>query len=155
MMLGRYLEVLPELLKKSPEIEITKLEVKTSEGDFTGKAKVSFDGAKSDASQNILAMANAITANAELKAGEGLVRRVAVSMMRDKIAAEQKEQGGEAPSDKEIDAITSGMIDEQLSALVAQNVLVKEAGNYMASASYKAGQMVLNGRPLSLQNLLQ
>jgi hypothetical protein len=46
-------------------------------------------------------------------------------------------------------------MDEQLNALVAQNILVKGNDNYHASASYKAGAIVLNGRPLSLQNLMR
>jgi uncharacterized protein YdgA (DUF945 family) len=40
MMLAKYGEILPGLLKKSPELEITQLQVKTSEGDFMGKAKI-------------------------------------------------------------------------------------------------------------------
>jgi uncharacterized protein YdgA (DUF945 family) len=155
MLLARYLEILPGLLKNSPEIEVRQLDVKTSLGDFTGKAKLAFDGRKLESTQSLLALASAITAEAEFKVGERLLRRVATDMMGDKIAAEWQEQEEEAPSDDEIDDIVSARIDQQLEALMEQNILVKENEDYRASASYKAGQIVLNGRPLSLQNLMQ
>jgi len=155
MMLAKYGEILPGLLKKSPELEVTQLNIKSTDGDFTGKAKIAFDGTKSEAAQNLLTLANAITAQAEFKVAERLLRRVVSNTMKDKIIADRKEQEGVAPSDKEIDAIASPMIDEQLNTLMEQNILIKENGNYQVSASYKAGEIVLNGRSLSLQNLMQ
>jgi uncharacterized protein YdgA (DUF945 family) len=155
MMLARYMEILPGLLKKSPEIEIGRLDVKTTEGDFTGKAKIAFDGTKPEATENLLMLANAITAQAEFKVGERFLRRMAAEAMKDSIVAEWKEQRGAPPSEEEIAATTSPKIDEQLKALEAQGIVVRENGDCRASARYEAGQIVLNGRPLSLQDLMQ
>lgn len=44
MMLAKYMEILTDLMKKSPEIEITRISFETSDGAFTGKAKIVFDG---------------------------------------------------------------------------------------------------------------
>jgi len=155
MMVARYMEILPGLLKKSPEIEIRQLDVKTADGDFTGEAKVAFDGTKPEATQNLLMLANAISAQAEFKVAERLLRRVATDAMKDKIVTECKEQRGATPSDEEISATASARIDEKLKALREQRIIIKENGNFRASASYEAGQIVLNGRPLSIQDLLQ
>ena len=155
MMLARYMEILPGLLKKSPEIEIRRLDVKTTEGDFTGKAKIAFDGTKPEATENLLMLANAITAQAEFKVGERLLRRAATETMKDNIVTEWKEQRGATPSDEEISATASPRIDEQLKALQAQGIIVRENGNCRASARYEAGEIVLNGRPLSLQDLMK
>jgi uncharacterized protein YdgA (DUF945 family) len=155
MMLAKYAEILPGLLKKSPELEITQLRVKTSEGDFTGKAKIAFDGTKAESTQNLLALATALTAQAEFKVGEGLLHSVAASVMKENIIAEKRGEQGGVPSDQEVKALATARIDEQLNALVAQNILVKGNDNYQASASYKAGAIVLNGRPLPLQNLIR
>ena len=155
MMLAKYGEILPGLLKKSPELEITQLQVKTSQGDFTGKAKIAFDGTKADSMQNLLALATALTAQAEFKVAEGLLHSVAATIMKESIVEESKGEQGGTPSDQEVKKLATARLDEQLNALVAQNILVKGNDNYQASASYKAGAIVLNGRPLSLQNLLR
>jgi uncharacterized protein YdgA (DUF945 family) len=160
--LAKYGEILAGLLRKSPEIEITKFDVKTTEGDFTAKAKVSFDGTKTGPDFNILALANAISAQADCKVGERLLRRLISATTKDKILAEMKEKSGdddsdldsELPDEKELNALVSSAVEEQLSGLMQQGLLQKADGEYRSSASYKAGQIVLNGRPLSLQDLM-
>ncbi len=155
VMLGRYMEILPGLLKKSPEFEVKQLEIKTTDGDFTGKARLAFDGTKLESTQDLLALANALAAQAEFKVAESLLRRVAIDTMKADIVTEYEEQKGVVPDDKEIQKIASARLDEQLKALMAQNMILKENGNYVARGSYEGGQIILNGRPLSLQNLMQ
>jgi uncharacterized protein YdgA (DUF945 family) len=155
LMLARLGDILPDLLTKSPELEISQLDVKTTDGDFTGKARIAVDGTKLKSGLNLVTLVNAVTAQAEFKVGERLLRRVASDIMKERMIAESREQQRAAPGNKEVDAIASATIDEQLKTLEAQNILVKENGNYRAAASYKAGQIVLNDRPLSLGDLLQ
>lgn len=160
--LAKYGEILAGLLRKSPEIEITKFDVKTTEGDFTAKAKVSFDGTKAGPDFNILALANAISAQADCKVGERLLRRLLSVTTKDNIIAEMKEKSGdddseldsELPDEKELNALVSSAVEEQLKGLMQQGLLQKADGEYRSSASYKAGQIVLNGRPISLQDLM-
>ena len=172
MMLAKYGEILPALLMKSPEIEIKQLDLKTSDGDFTGRAKVAFDGTKSGPALNPATLMNAVTVQAQFKAAEGLVHRLASTFMQKKTSGEDAEDSGAAPGDEETagDKEASGeredpgtqtpessptMVDEQLKALIEQNIIVKENGSYAATLNYKDGEIVLNGRPLSLQNLMQ
>jgi uncharacterized protein YdgA (DUF945 family) len=160
--LAKYGEIVAGLLRKSPEIEITRFDLKTTEGDFTAKAKVTFDGTKAGPDFNILALTNAIAAQADCQVGERLLRRLISATMKDKIIAEMKEKSGdddselesELPDEKELNALVSSAVEEQLQALMQQGLLQKANGEYRSSASYKAGQIVLNGRPLSLQELM-
>lgn len=165
--LATLMEILPGLLKKSPEIEIKQLDLKTSRGDFTGKARVGFDGTKAGSIQNLTALATALTAQAEVKIGEDLLRHALTAMLQGDVAAEVEEQEEETsdeesegleravPTEEEIRALVAKRVDEQLASLTAQNLLVKEDGTYGSSARYEGGQMILNGRPLSLQDLVQ
>lgn len=153
--LARYMEILPGLLKKSPEIEIKQCDLKTSLGDFTGKARIAFDGTKAGAVQNLLALATALTAQAEVKIGEGLLRSALTGMLEGDVVAEWEESEGEAPNEEEVRVLVAARVDEQLAALTAQNLLVKEGETYTISARYEGGQIIINGRPLSLQDLVQ
>ena len=148
-------EILPGLLRKSPELEIRQLDLKTSLGDFSGKAKVAFDGKQPGSTQNLLALATAIAAQAEFTVGDRLLRHMVSSIMKENFIEQRKEQQGASPGEQARDAIASAEVSEQLKALTAQNILVKDNGTYRASLSYKAGQLVLNGRPLSLQDLMR
>jgi len=162
MNLAKYGEILAGLLKKSPEIELKRLDLKTSEGDFTGNAKISFDGTKAGPDFNVIGLAGAIAAQADCRVGERLLHRILTPIMKDRIISEIKEKAAEddpqaepeLPDEKELNALVASAIEEQLNALMQQGILQKGNGEYRSTASYKAGQIVLNGRPLSLQELL-
>jgi uncharacterized protein YdgA (DUF945 family) len=155
MMLAKYSEILPGLIKKSPEIEITQLSLKTTDGDFLGKAKIIFDGTNAAAMSNPLFLLSAVTAHAEFTITDRLLHRIHESSHRKKIIAAVRQGRAEPLSDEEIKALAQVRSKESLAALVAQNVLVHEDGKYKASADYEQGRMMLNGRPLTLQDLLQ
>jgi uncharacterized protein YdgA (DUF945 family) len=153
--LARLGEILPGMLRKSPEMEVRQLDLKTTLGDFSGKAKIAFDGAQMGSSQTLLALAKALSAEAEFKVGERLLRHVLLNMTKKKIIEQNKEQQGAFPDGQDSDAIASAEVDAQLETLTTQNLLVRDNSVYRFSASYKSGQIVLNGRPLSLQDLIQ
>jgi len=100
------------------------------------------------------------------------VHRAASTFMQNMPTGESNEESGEVSGDEETPdedeapgskqapgtrTLDSGpaMVDEQLKALIEQNIFIKEDGHYAATVSYKDGEIVLNGRPLSLQNLMQ
>jgi uncharacterized protein YdgA (DUF945 family) len=153
--LAKYMEILPGLLKKSPEIEIRQFDLKTSLGDFTGKAKIAFDGTKAGAIQNLMALTTALTAQVDVKIAEGLLRSGLSGVLKGDVIAEWEELEEGAPDEEAVAEIVAARVDEQLATLTAQNLLVKEDGTYTSSARYEGGQIILNGRPLSLQELAQ
>jgi len=155
MLLSKYIEILPELLKRSPEIEITRLGIATPDGDFTGKIKVAFDGTKASSFQDASMVAKAVKAQAELKAAEKLLHRAASAIAKTQTRPGADEQKEPTSPDREMDVEAMSAAVRQVEGLVAQNILVKEDSNYSLKASYDAGQVVLNGRPLPLNGFIQ
>jgi uncharacterized protein YdgA (DUF945 family) len=154
-MITAFGDILPGLLSKSPELEVRQLDIKTALGDFSGMARISFNGSQLDSGFNLLVAAKALAAEAEFKAGERLLHDILWKLMKEKIIGQRRTLQGPAPNDEETSAIASAHADEQIEALRAQNLLVKDDGRYGVRATYKAGELVLNGRPLSLLDLLQ
>lgn len=155
MIFANYAEILPGLMKKSPEIEIAELSLKTSDGDFRGQAKIVFDGTNTAAMINPLFLLSAVTAHAEFSVADRLLQRIQEPAQREEIIAAVEQGKIEPLSDEEIRALTASKGRERLQDLVNQNILLYEDGHYKASADYQQGRIILNGRQLGLQDLLQ
>lgn len=155
MMLAKYLEILPALVGKSPEIEISQLALKTTDGDFWGRARIILTGTNPAALMNPLLLLNAITAHAEITIADRLLQRIYESNHQKKIVAAIKQGRRKPVTDEQLQALASGECKKSLENLVAQNILVYEDKNYKARADYQVGRLVLNGRLLTLQDLMQ
>ncbi|OEU81039.1 MAG: hypothetical protein BA872_06250 [Desulfobacterales bacterium C00003060] len=154
MMIAKYAQILPDLLKKSPEIEITQLSLNTNDGAFTGKAKIVFDGTNAATLNNPLLLLNAVTAHAEFTIADRLLQRILESISKKEIIAANNQGKGAVLSEEEISALAAVKTAKRLETLVEKNSLVHEHGNYKASADYRQGQVILNGRPVTLQELV-
>ncbi|UCD88404.1 MAG: DUF945 family protein [Desulfobacterales bacterium] len=86
---------------------------------------------------------------------DGLLQRIYESSHKKEIIAAIKQGRREPLSDEQIQALASAECKKRLEALVAQNILMYEGGHYKASADYQQGRVILNGRPLTLQDLMQ
>jgi uncharacterized protein YdgA (DUF945 family) len=155
IMLAKYTELLPGLMKKSPELEITRLSLKTADGDFSGRAKIIVDGTNAAAVSNPLLLLGAVTAHADLTVTDRLLQRINESSHEKKIMAAIQQGRQEPLSDNQIKTLAATKSQKRLEALVTKNILIYEDGNYKLSADYQRGQVTLNGRPLTLQDLLQ
>jgi len=153
MMLAKYAEALPELMKTSPEIEITQVNLKTDEGDFLGKAKIAVDGTNAAALTNPLFLLSAVTAHAELTVTDRLLKTILQADFEEDVIEAAKQTGQAGLSDEEVKALAASKSETRLAELIDKNILVYEDGNFKASADYQAGMVTLNGRPLTLQDL--
>jgi hypothetical protein len=77
MLLGKTMELLGQLAKKSPEIEITKLSFKAVDGEVSGKAKFVLDGSQLDVSGNPMLMLKALSGEGEISLPDSIVRLLA------------------------------------------------------------------------------
>ncbi len=77
MVLGKTMELLGQLAKKSPEIEITKLSFKATDGEVTGRAKFVLDGSQLDVSGNPMLMLKALSGEGEVSLPDSIVRLLA------------------------------------------------------------------------------
>lgn len=147
-------EVLPNLLRRSPEIEVSQLEIKTFDGNLTARIKIGFDGKLTPPVPNLLMLANALEANLDLKVDEKLLHRGASFLSEADTPLPEKKTGKVKPGENR-DAASAAEVERQLSELLARRFIVKENGTYRTTASYKAGQLVLNGQVLSFQDFMR
>ena len=158
MVLGKTMELLGQLAKKSPEIEITKLSFKTVDGDVSGRAKFVLDGSQLDVSGNPMLMLKALSGEGEVSLPDSIVRLLAEPDVKRDVEA-LKASG--KLSKKEIAKLTP----KRMAAITAQalkdlpqykdNVvnrlkLVADGPNYKIIAALKDGQLRVNNEPLQL-----
>ncbi len=155
--LAELMGVLPELVRKSPELEISDLIIETGEGDLRGNLFIAIDGTgltDPDLALNPLFLLAAITANAELSVTKTLLEDAMHGFNTEEIQDEIK-NGALAPmSDEEIDKLALERTGNDIGELTSQNILVLEGDRYVLNAEYKPGQILLNGNPLDLGTLL-
>jgi len=158
MVLGKTLEMLGKLAKKSPELEITKLSFKTADGEVTGKAKFVLDGSQLDVSGNPMLMLKALSGEGEINLPDSVVRLLASPNVKRDIEAlkasgklTQEEQAKLTP--KRIEMITQQALKElpQYKDSVVSNFrLVPDGPNYKIVGTLKNGQVMVNNEPVQL-----
>lgn len=80
ILLGKFIDVTPKLLAKSPELALTQLTVKTPKGELQGKASLSIDG-KKVTSLNKSVLLSAWLAQASFSIGKPLLEQTLASLI--------------------------------------------------------------------------
>ena len=158
MVMGKTMELLGQLAKKSPELEITKLSFKAEDGEVTGRAKFVLDGSQLDVSGNPMLMLKALSGEGEISLPDSIVRLLAEPDVRRDVEAlkssgklSEKEIAKLTP--KRMAAITTQAISDlpqYKDNVIARLRLVKEGANYRIVAALKDGQLRVNNEPLQL-----
>jgi uncharacterized protein YdgA (DUF945 family) len=76
MLTEKFVQFGPGLFKDSPELELKQLSLKTDKGDFTGGAKIGFDGLDPKEAGNLVKLVSSLYATAEVNVAESLVRNL-------------------------------------------------------------------------------
>ncbi|MBI2486916.1 MAG: YdgA family protein [Deltaproteobacteria bacterium] len=147
---GKIIEILPDLLKKSPEIELTKLSLQTHEGEVLGRAKVIIDGSNPELIKNPFFLLTAVNAEAYISIPAPFFEFMLRNLARKNLITEIEERGDEIPSDQEINELTKSAAARELQRLVEQRIFVVENDNLKLRATYKQGELKLNGQPIEL-----
>lgn len=158
MMLGKTMELLGQLAKKSPELEITKLSFKTEDGEVTGKARFVLDGSQLDVSGNPMLMLKALSGEGEVNLPNSIVRLFAEpDVKRDietlKTSGKLSDKEIAKLSPRRIAAITAQAIKDlpqYKDGVVTRLHLVADGPNYRIVAALKDGQLRVNDQPLQL-----
>jgi uncharacterized protein YdgA (DUF945 family) len=158
ILLGKTMELLGQLAKKSPELEITKLNFKTADGEVTGKAKFVLDGTQLDVSGNPMLMLKALSGEGEVSLPDSIVRLLAEPDVKRDVEAlktsgklSEKEIAKLTP--KRMAAITTQAIKElpqYKDNVISRLRLVPDGPNYKIVAALKDGQLRVNNEPLQL-----
>ncbi|HDN27065.1 MAG TPA: DUF945 family protein [Thioploca sp.] len=127
----KFIEVVPQLLAKSPEIVLTDT-LETSKGNAQGSLSVSIDGAKVTSLENPFALIPALHARASISIDKTLLEQ-ALAML-------EKESPSEARD-----------IRGQIKMFVAMKLLVETDNSYKSAAEFKKGQLIVNGQVIPLE----
>lgn len=158
MVLGKTMELLGQLAKKSPELEITKLSFKAEDGEVTGRAKFVLDGSQLDVSGNPMLMLKALSGEGEISLPDSIVRLLAEPDVRRDIEA-LKTSGKLSEKDiakltpKRMAAITTQALrdlPQYKDNVITRLRLEKDGPNYRIVAALKDGQLRVNNEPLQL-----
>jgi len=150
MLFSKLIEVLPDLIKKSPEVELTRLSLKTENGEVVGKAKVTIDGTNPELINNPFFLLTAINAEADLTIPRAFLESILEGFARKNLMAGVKGETEETPDDEEINELAKSEATLQIKHLLEQNILVVQANDLKLRATYKQGQLKLNGQPTEL-----
>lgn len=150
-MLPLYTQLVTQLLEKSPQFNIRKLQFTTPKGEISGKLQFSYDGSQGFNPAATDALLRAINAQAELTLHENLVKSMLAGQLLDQLqAARMLGQLPETITDAELEQIASEQVDGQLEAVLAQNLVVRDGELIRSRASLSKGELTVNGQNLPL-----
>lgn len=147
---ARYTSILGAMLKKSPEIEISRLNFATGEGTFSGKLKIAFDGSVTPALENPLLLLAALSAQAEVNVKERLLEQIVAAIVKSDIEPEGGEQ-----TEADLQKLAADKTRVILENLLKDRLMVKENDSYKAAADYRQGKLTVNGQMIPLQDLFK
>lgn len=149
-----FMKALPELLKKQPEIEISRLNLNTPSGSITGNLKISIDNLEqADINQQPMELINAVTAQTSLSCPIELAKKIMADKLRSKIASDMQVAGSEL-SPEELELQLQMTLEQQLAAYQQQGFINIQGEHITADARLSKGQLEYNGRTLPLMALL-
>ncbi|OGI46917.1 MAG: hypothetical protein A2637_06245 [Candidatus Muproteobacteria bacterium RIFCSPHIGHO2_01_FULL_65_16] len=152
MLMGKMLGLVGELSKKVPELEVTKLSVKTAMGEITGKAKIVLDGSKADIGENPMLVLTAVSGDMELIMPAGVLKPLLAPLIMQDIQAYR--QGGRLTAEEigRLDPETlARVVDQALPLYLSRHDLTKylihDNGQYRIVATLRQGQILVNNQP--------
>jgi uncharacterized protein YdgA (DUF945 family) len=155
--MAEIMKIVPDLIKKSPEIEITKLSLETSNGNLDGHLKITVDGSdleNPDLAANPLFLLTAIKAKARVTVAKALLENILTDYKTEEITDDFKKANDEIPPDQEILGMAKEEAADEIKGLKDQNVITESGDNYELKAGYEMGQILLNGKPIDMESLL-
>jgi len=151
------MKIVPGLIKKSPEIELTKLNIMTSDGSIDGHLKISVDGSGMDnpeIASNPLFLVTAIKAAAKVSVTKTLLETIITDYKKEEIADDFRKADDEVPPPDEIAGMAKEEMADEIKGLMDQGVITESDKSYDLNATYEMGQITLNGQPLDMQSLI-
>jgi len=151
------IKLLPVLFKSSPQIELTKLLIKTGEGEISGHAIISVNGKDLDNPElatNPIFLLAALSAEMNLSVSKPLMDNLIKDYKIEEITDDMNKKGENLPSEKELQELGHQQAQSDIKNMLEQNVLILKDGKYEIKASYGLGQIKLYGKPLDINSLL-
>lgn len=155
MQMGKMLQLLGELSKKAPELEITELSFRMGADDVRGQAKFVLDGSKSNIAENPLLMLTALAGDLDVSLPPALLKPMLLPLLQADLESYRKrgllkKEETAHLTPQQISAIMDRALPMYLSRNEFTRRLVADGNRYRLSASLRRGQVTVNGEPVSL-----
>ena len=148
-LLEKWVGALLDVARHSPELEVTRLILKTEAGEIHGKARASVRGGRvAPAGTGAASLLGLLDADAEIVVPAGVLEALMQAQLRRSLGASTA--AGQTPkmSEEQIRSLAAPATRQKIQALVALNYLIEEGENFSIRLSYKEGRLLLNGQPL-------
>ncbi len=151
MMVGKSLELLGTLARRTPELEIRRLSLKSGMGEITGRAKLVVDGSRANITENPLLLLTAVRGDAELRVPAGYVRPLLAPIIRQDIQTlgndkRVRREDMKSLSPQRLNAIIDESIPHYLTRHPLTRLLVAEGDQYRLKAELQGGKLFINGQ---------
>jgi len=137
-----YGNLFTKLMAGSPEFRISRLQVRTSMGEFTGALSIRLDAPGEAAAVNPLLLLQHVHANVELAVHEALVKGLMVMSITQQQAADANAQ--------DVEAVAQQLYSRQVETLLARNLIVRDGETITSEASFAQGKLMVNGQEMPL-----
>jgi len=144
------MELLPELLKNSPEIELAELKFKTPEGEMKGWGKIYMDTSDPNALNNIFMMMASIKLDAKFSIPAADLETILEEIEKDKILEESENAGKTPPTDEKLDIMARVAVADQIQDLVDAKEIIAKDDVFYYEVSYADGSLKVNGETKDL-----
>jgi uncharacterized protein YdgA (DUF945 family) len=149
---GKSLELLGILSRRSPELEIRRLSIKSDMGELTGRGKLVVDGSRANIAENPLLFLTATRGEFELRVPAGYVRPLLAPLIRQDLQTLGRgrlvrREDMNALSPERINAIIDESLPHYLSRHPLTRLLAADGDHYRLHAALQRGELLNNGRP--------
>lgn len=132
------------LLKASPELEFTKLNLTTEKGDITSSLLIAFNGEGDHDIQSLPSLIPLITLDVKATAPTELLSMLAQSQIRNSITSMLEQQGQEMTPD-DLERQVQEAVKQRFSEMEQMKFIVKKDSSHTAHLRFKDGKLLLNG----------
>ncbi len=150
---GAFVQLVTALAKKSPEAEVTKLNLKTPDGELQGQAKLVLDGRNQNLADNPMAWLAALEGEATLSIPASLVKALVAAEIRTELAALQTQGKMQALADDQVGEVVAKALPERLPQWAEAKRLVADGDHYKLTAALKQGEITVNEQPFTWPGL--
>lgn len=152
-MIGKTLELVAGLARKAPELELTRLSLKTPGGEISGSGKLVLDGGKLDVAENPMLLLSALNGEGKILVPNGVVKALAEKDIRRKIdelkaKGSLSEQEAKKLTPEKLAQVSAKMLPRTMDEVARGHHLVPDGLDYKLNATFKQGRLLVNGKPL-------
>lgn len=143
--LGLYMQKLPDILGKSPELEIGQLNFDLPGGYINGQLLLKYDGNQGVMLTDPTALMKSVFLDAELQMDTELMLQGLHKRVERELLAQHPQMGSQQR--KELTRFTA---EQRLKAMVVQGFIIEKGTQLEVKLKMESGNTILNGNPIDL-----